>query len=457
VLSSAHPDPERVRRALTPVFSDDVFRRAGVVVAAEDGTVLFQRNGSLALTPASTMKLLVAATALNILGPKYRFETDLVSEHLPKKGAINGALWLVGSGDPLFASEDLRAGVGALARGGVRRIEGDVRVDDGAFRGPERNPKWDVEDLQYDYAAGTSAVSLDQGTVEINVIPVLPGNPAAIRVNPSNRDVRMRGEIQSVLQGDGTLVHINLEPSGKDFDKPGNVFDVDGRVEVGSEQRYRQPVHGLARYVGYALLAMLEERKIRVSGTVRLDQAPLVAQTLWAHRSASLEDILRDMLVTSNNHTAEQLLRVVGAQERHIGTVQTGAEAEKGELARMGIPIAGLRIIDGSGLSPFDRVSAMTLARLVAAELQTLGGERFLRGLPRVGMEGTVRYHRLHAALGKARAKSGHIEGVNALAGTVQTARHGRVAFAIIVNDARAYGDAVTQGQDGMLDILAGM
>jgi D-alanyl-D-alanine carboxypeptidase len=70
-------------------------------------------------------------------------------------------------------------------------------------------------------------------------------------------------------------------------------------------------------------------------------------------------------------------------------------------------------------------------------------------------MEGTVRYHQLHDALGKARAKSGHIEGVNALAGTVQTARHGRVAFAIIVNDPRAYDEVVTIGQDRMLDALA--
>jgi D-alanyl-D-alanine carboxypeptidase/D-alanyl-D-alanine-endopeptidase (penicillin-binding protein 4) len=161
--------------------------------------------------------------------------------------------------------------------------------------------------------------------------------------------------------------------------------------------------------------------------------------------------------VTSNNHTAEQLLRVVGAQERHIGTLRTGAEAERSELALLDIPTPGLRIVDGSGLSPFNRVAALTLARLTAAELQTPEGARFLLGLPRVGIEGTVSYHRLHAALGKARAKSGHIEGVNALAGTVQTARHGRVAFAIIVNDPRAYGDAVTVGQDRMLDALAGL
>jgi D-alanyl-D-alanine carboxypeptidase len=76
--------------------------------------------------------------------------------------------------------------------------------------------------------------------------------------------------------------------------------------------------------------------------------------------------------------------------------------------------------------------------------------------LPRVGIEGTVRHHDLTTALGRARAKSGHIEDVDALAGYVDTHRHGRVAFAILVNDPRADDDAVYDGMDEMQDILAG-
>lgn len=457
VILPLHPDTSRVRAALAPIFSDDVFSHAGIAVVAQDGTLLFGKNAEKALAPASTMKLLAASTALNMLGPKYRFETAFVAEAQPKAGVISGPLWFVGSGDPLFTRDDLRGGVAMLAHAGVRRIDGDIVVDDSAFRGPERNPKWDSDDLQYGFAAGASAVSLDQGTAELDVIPGLPGNPATIHVVPPNRDVRVIGEIESVLQGDGTLVHIVLKPQTSDPAEPSNVFDADGRVEIGQPQVFWEPVHNLARYAGYALLSMLNERAITVAGTVRIDRAPLAARTLWQHRSQPLEEILRDMLTTSNNHTAEQVLRVVGAQERHVGTLQTGAEAEKNALNMLAIPTTGLRIVDGSGLSPSNRVAALTLARLTAAELQTPAGERFLRGLPRVGIEGTVKYHRLHRALGKARAKSGHIEGVNALAGTIQTAKHGRVAFAIIVNDPRAYGDAVTSGQDRMLDVLAGL
>jgi D-alanyl-D-alanine carboxypeptidase len=82
-------------------------------------------------------------------------------------------------------------------------------------------------------------------------------------------------------------------------------------------------------------------------------------------------------------------------------------------------------------------------------------GPVFVGSLPRVGMEGTVRWHHLTDALGRARAKSGHIENVNALAGYVETRRHGRVAFAFILNDRRADDGPVYIGIDRALDILA--
>ncbi|HEY0797751.1 MAG TPA: D-alanyl-D-alanine carboxypeptidase/D-alanyl-D-alanine-endopeptidase [Candidatus Baltobacteraceae bacterium] len=450
-----HPDPALVSATLDQIFTGDVLAHAGLAVVAEDGTTLFVRNAQTALAPASTLKLLVASTALNLLGPRHRFLTEIVAESRPVDGTIPGSLWLVGSGDPLFSRDDLEGGVGVLARSGLRHVGGDVVVDGSDFRGPELNPNWDPDDLQYGYAAASSAVSLDQGTIEFDVIPTSPGAPAEIRVIPTNRDVRVSGTITTASSSAGTLLHIYREDDVPGHIKPDNAFDVDGYVAYGDTQKYWQPVHHLVRYAGFALLSSLLARNIAVDGSVRVDSAPLAAQTLWAHRSQPLDEIVRDMLVNSNNHTAEQLLRIVGAQVSHVGTVATGAGAERAELVRLNVPVPGLHILDGSGLSPQDRIAATTLAHLVAAELQTPEGDRFLRGLPRVGMEGTVWYHQLHDALGKARAKSGHIENVNALAGTVQTTHHGRVAFAFIVNDPDCNADIVTNAQDQALDAIA--
>ena len=112
-------------------------------------------------------------------------------------------------------------------------------------------------------------------------------------------------------------------------------------------------------------------------------------------------------------------------------------------------------VVDASGLAPSDRVTALTLATLLARTAQEKVGPLFVGALPRVGIEGTVRWRRVRDALGRARAKSGHIEHVNALTGYVQTRRHGRVAFAIVVNDRRADDGPVDLGINRALDILA--
>jgi D-alanyl-D-alanine carboxypeptidase/D-alanyl-D-alanine-endopeptidase (penicillin-binding protein 4) len=199
---------------------------------------------------------------------------------------------------------------------------------------------------------------------------------------------------------------------------------------------------------------MFRERGVRVDGGVRAGVAPVAPYVLWRHRSPKLRDLVHEMMLESNNHFAEQLLRAVGAT-RGLGTEANGALVERAILVRGGVPQDGLRIVDGSGLAPSDRVAPLTLAMLLARTAVEPAGALFVGALPRVGIEGTVRWRHVTDARGRARAKSGHIAHVNALAGYVQTRRHGRVAFAIIVNDRRADDGPVEIGIDRALDILA--
>jgi D-alanyl-D-alanine carboxypeptidase/D-alanyl-D-alanine-endopeptidase (penicillin-binding protein 4) len=161
------------------------------------------------------------------------------------------------------------------------------------------------------------------------------------------------------------------------------------------------------------------------------------------------------MLVESDNHIAETLLRIIGEGGGHPGTDGAGIAVEEHELAKLGVPRDRMTVYDGSGLAPSDRIMPLSLAKLLSAEARGPGGDLFVRSLPLVGVEGTVKHHDLHAALGRARAKSGHIENVNGLAGTIATAHHGRVAFAFVVNDPRANADVVYEEEDRALDALA--
>jgi D-alanyl-D-alanine carboxypeptidase/D-alanyl-D-alanine-endopeptidase (penicillin-binding protein 4) len=162
------------------------------------------------------------------------------------------------------------------------------------------------------------------------------------------------------------------------------------------------------------------------------------------------------MLFESDNHYAEQLLRSVGAHGGMVGTELTGAAVERSVFRALGTPTEGLRIVDGSGLAPSDRVAPIDLATLLARANLEPTGDVLFHDLPRVGIEGTVRRHDVTTALGRARAKSGHIADVDALAGYVDTRHHGRVAFAILVNGPQADDGPVYDGVDASLDILAG-
>jgi D-alanyl-D-alanine carboxypeptidase/D-alanyl-D-alanine-endopeptidase (penicillin-binding protein 4) len=210
----------------------------------------------------------------------------------------------------------------------------------------------------------------------------------------------------------------------------------------------------MARYAGQVAFSMLRERGIDVGGGVRVGVAPLAGDVLWRHHSPPLRAIVHDMLFDSNNHFAEQLLRTVG-EARGGGTVGSGASVERAVLTRDGVPQAGLRIVDGSGLAPVDRVEPITLATLLARAQDEPVGAILFDDLPRVGIEGTVRHREVTDALDHVRAKSGHIEGVNALAGYVDTKHHGRLSFAIVVNDRRADDGPVDRGIDRALDLLA--
>lgn len=417
---------------------------SGIAVVDGDGRPLFARRERTPMTPASTFKVLVGAAALQTLGPDYRFSTTLESVDDPGDGTIRGDVYVVGTGDPLFTRDDLRGGVAAVARAGVRHITGAIVADASIFGGAEQNRAWEPDDLQYGYAAGTSALSLDQGTVEFHLVPAGVGVPARIRVLPKSDAVRVRG---GVITSYATLLTIQRDAARNDF-------TFSGRVAAGAEQSFWRPVIDLPRYAADVTRTMFRERGVRVDGGVRAGVAPVAPYVLWRHRSPKLRDLVHEMMLESNNHFAEQLLRAVGAT-RGLGTEANGALVERAILVRGGVPQDGLRIVDGSGLAPSDRVAPLTLAMLLARAAVEPSGALFAGALPRVGIEGTVRWRHVTDARGRARAKSGHIAHVNALAGYVQTRRHGRVAFAIIVNDRRADDGPVEIGIDRALDTLA--
>jgi D-alanyl-D-alanine carboxypeptidase/D-alanyl-D-alanine-endopeptidase (penicillin-binding protein 4) len=264
-----------------------------------------------------------------------------------------------------------------LSRDGLRDVTGRVAVDATALRGPGRNPNWTAFDAGEDYAAPTSALSLDGDTIETHVL------------------------------------------------------------ENGSELPVWTPMTDVASYVAAQARQMFSQRGIAVASSPLVGAAPLDSVVLWNHRSAPLRALETHMLFVSDNHYAEQLLRAVGARAMDDPDDAGGIAAERRFLQTANIPTPGLHLLDGSGLSHGNRIAAMTLAHLLAAEESEL-----YPLLPRGGRDGTLSDYQFTTALGRVRAKSGHLATVASLAGYATTMHHGRVAFAFLIDGSPGDPDA---------------
>jgi serine-type D-Ala-D-Ala carboxypeptidase/endopeptidase (penicillin-binding protein 4) len=444
-------DLSRVRNLMVSSLTSSYFAHAGVAIADESGRLLYGLNARRAYAPASTLKALVAATALATLGADAHLDTSLASLDRPDADGSIDDLWLIGSGDPVLDPDQLHAGIAALYRNGVRRVDGDVIVDAASFKTPEQNPAWAPDDFEYGYAAGTSAISLNWNVIEFKIAPTRIGAPARVTVFPADPAIVIHG---TPVTGYATTLTIDRAVRGR------NEFNIGGSIADGAEQSYFRPVDGIPEWAAQVVAQMLADNRIAFTGSARLGHNPLALQTLWSHHSPELQTMIKQMLFESDNHIAEQLLRIVGTEGGDglsdiDGSESAGARVEREFLRSHDIPAPGLRIVDGSGLAESDRIAPITFVRLLEEAAHAPSGHAYVSGFPRAGIEGTVRHHDLGPSLGNVRAKSGHIDGVNALIGFVDTQRHGRLAFAFLVNGPDA--DDATSVQVDIDRVLDGL
>ncbi len=391
------------------------------------GRVLYAVNARTGVEPASVEKLVVASAALDLLGASYRYHTLLAATAPPQDGMLDGDLWLVGSGDPSLRSTDLAVGARRLHVAGVRRVEGGVMVDASAFAGPEINPLWNPGDANEDFQAPVSAISLDEDTIEFDVRGTTPGAPAAVRENPWSGALSASGDVTTVADADDPDVIVAALATP-------NHFALSGSIPQDQIAQTWVPVHDIARYAGAVLTQLLREHGIVTARPPGTGVAPAARTVLWDHPSASLRELERHMLYLSDNHYADQLLRTLGLLVGGAGDDAHGLSAERADLRRRGIPTTGMHLVDGSGLAEENRLSSLTLASILVEALTAAQERGFYDLLPQGGRSGTLKGYDFTSALGRVRAKTGHMSGVASLAGYVVSRRHGVVAFAFMVN-----------------------
>lgn len=235
----------------------------------------------------------------------------------------------------------------------------------------------------------------------------------------------------TALRGPSFNRYWSTQDDGQEYATPTSAISLRDDTLAGNQTQ------DVARYVAAQTQTMLVARGIRHGADAGLGAAPLDSVVLWDHKSAPLEALEAHMLFVSDNHYAEQLLRTVGGEVTGQSDDEGGIAAERRFLAKREIPAPGLRLVDGSGLSENNRVASITLARLLLAQAPSL-----YRLLPLGGREGTLADYDFTTALGRVRAKSGHLADVSSLAGYANTMHHGRLVFAFLIDGSPGDPDA---------------
>ncbi|MGH9324756.1 MAG: D-alanyl-D-alanine carboxypeptidase/D-alanyl-D-alanine endopeptidase, partial [Vicinamibacteria bacterium] len=395
----------------------------------ETGETLYAHNESRRFIPASGMKLVTMGASLHYLGPNYRFETRFLSDGPIVNGVVAGNLYVHGTGDPSLTRHEMDYIARSLYGAGLREVQGDIILDDGFFDDQLRGPA-SYDNILKKGLPIQSALSYNFNLVELIARPGAPGAKAELhdegygyfdvlnRVTTATKG-RPWLRVQKLRQ-DRVLVR-------------GRVIQGDEEDHIGS---FVAP--DPTAYFASAFLGKLRERGILALGGVvngHVDGKEL--ETLYVHRSDRLVEVLRALGKYSNNFSAEQMIKSLGAHRfGPPGSFQSGARAIGEYLVGLGFGRDEFRIEDGSGLSYDNHLSASILVRVVedlysAPELRT----DFICSLALSGVDGTLRNRFLNEDyLGRIMAKTGSLAGVSSLSGLAFSRSHGPLMFSVLTN-----------------------
>jgi len=450
-------DAERWQAALARAFGARGFTGASVsalVVDRASGAELFARGADALLVPASTQKLLTAVAALDAFGPAHRFVTEVRSSRpLGADGAV-GDLFVRG-GDPALTSEQwwrLAADLRAL---GLREVRGDLVLDDALFDEARWHASWTPVTARA-YHAPVSALAANFGAFRVRVGPGLaPGAALEVAVDPPVPYLRVVNEGRTGKRGSAATLAVERKPLAGE-----EVVRVSGSVPAGAapDDVWRSVADPLA-YAGAVLRMQLAANGVRVSGTARRGAAAPGATLLLEFEGHPLQQIASLFLKYSNNFIAEALVKWLAVGPAPVagappGSWAAGTRALEARLAKLGVPLDGARLVDGSGLSRANRVSARVLVEtLRRGEASFVAGPELLAALPLAAEDGTLA-KRAASARGRVRAKTGSLDGVTSLAGFARTERGRDLVFAVLVNGYRNGDRAAADAMDAVAAAL---
>ena len=407
-----------------------------VVKDVQEGRTVYSYDTDRLQSPASVLKTVATATALEILGEDYRYPTTLEYDGILENGTLEGNLYIKGSGDPSLGSSHFAPGqnkflstwIAALQKAGIKHITGSVISDESIFDTEGVSIKWLREDMGNYYAPGSYGISIFDNMYKLSLQTGAAGTRPVLKgTEPDIPFIRFKNYLKAAPVSSDSAYII-----GAPLDDVRYLYGVlpANREAYVLKGDIPDPALYLARY----LTDQLQQKGIRVDGSpscYRLE----VEENRWKKGerkeivttySPTLREIASICNHVSHNLYADALVKTVGLQYKPrrnemISSFGRGVQVVKEYWEKKGLDVFPLRMNDGSGLAPADKVSAGFMGELlVYMATESAVSDAFIASLPQAGIEGSVRNFLKGSKLqGKAHLKSGGITGVRSYAGYI--------------------------------------
>ncbi len=425
-------------------ISNPALRHASVGVSVVDintGETIVEHDSQKSLTPASITKIITTATALELLGEDFRYETKVgIDAENPNR------ILIIGSGDPTLGSSAIDVNPNSffinVASAAKRTLKSDVDYEilvvDDLFGYEGVSPEWTWIDMGNYYAAGSYGISVFDNTYKLFFDTTNPNvTPRIIRTEPDMNDLKFsnfltqnktgsdNGYIYGIPFSHERIIRGNIPSGRKEFSIKGDI-----------------PNPGLL--LGETLSEYLIRSGIKISGvkTVKdevlsgVDKKYKISTQLHTYFSPPLEEIVREVNVVSNNHYAEHLIRTIGLKEKiSSNSLQNGIDLIHSFWNSKGVATTSLSLFDGSGLAPQNAFSPQFLTDILIYMFNSgLYSKSFVSSLPKAGQDGTLKNFLKNSKYeGKVMAKSGSIGGVHCYSGYLIDGNK-QYAFTVMVN-----------------------
>ena len=407
-----------------------------VVKDVQEGRTVYSYDTDRLQSPASVLKTVATATALEILGEDYRYPTTLEYDGILENGTLEGNLYIKGSGDPSLGSSHFAPGqnkflstwIAALQKAGIKHITGAVISDESIFDTEGVSIKWLREDMGNYYAPGSYGISIFDNMYKLSLQTGAAGTRPVLKgTEPDIPFIRFKNYLKAAPVSSDSAYII-----GAPLDDVRYLYGVlpANREAYVLKGDIPDPALYLARY----LTDQLQQKGIRVDGSPSCYRIE-VEENRWKKGerkeivttySPTLREIASICNHVSHNLYADALVKTVGLQYKPrrnemISSFGRGVQVVKEYWEKKGLDVFPLRMNDGSGLAPADKVSAGFMGELlVYMATESAVSDAFIASLPQAGIEGSVRNFLKGSKLqGKAHLKSGGITGVRSYAGYI--------------------------------------